>query len=80
LIDNCISIARENFTPNNMSELINDIYKSKKLNNMAVILNGTDEKSGYGYGYRYAYGYGYGKNNSNDKTSKSSFFNRFWNK
>jgi hypothetical protein len=37
--------------------LINEIHEHKKLNNMAVILNGTDQSTGYGYGY----GYGYGK-------------------
>jgi hypothetical protein len=34
-----------------MSELINEVYDKKTLNNMSVILNGTDENTGYGYGY-----------------------------
>ena len=38
------------------------LYKDKKLNNMALVLNGVNPKHhGYGYGYGYGYGhYGYG--------------------
>ncbi|MDR1814782.1 MAG: polysaccharide biosynthesis tyrosine autokinase [Tannerella sp.] len=36
---------------------IEQMYKTEKLKNMAVILNGVDYTSGYGYGH---YGYGYG--------------------
>ena len=36
------------------------LYQEHKLNNMAVVLNGTEKgSSGYGYGYGYNYGYGY---------------------
>ena len=35
------------------------LYQEHKLNNMAVVLNGTEKgSSGYGYGYGYNYGYG----------------------
>ena len=43
------------------------LYQDRKLNNMALVLNGVDPKRpgygyGYGYGYgHYGYGYGYGK-------------------
>ena len=46
---------------------IESIYQEKRLNNMALVLNGVDTAHrgygyGYGYGYgRYGYGYGYGK-------------------
>lgn len=37
---------------------IEKLYEERKLNNMALVLNGTDLKShGYGYGYGYDYGY-----------------------
>lgn len=42
---------------------INGIYNSNRLNNMAVLLNGTKRihsKYGYHYGYGYGYGYGHG--------------------
>lgn len=76
LIDNCVFVARQSYTPRDMCELVNDIYKNKRLKNMAVILNGTDEKTGYGYGYNYGKGYHAGEANS----SKSSFFSRILNR
>lgn len=41
---------------------IEQLYEEKKLNNMALVLNGSNPKRhGYGYGYGgYSYGYGYG--------------------
>ncbi|MEI7504565.1 MAG: polysaccharide biosynthesis tyrosine autokinase, partial [Paludibacter sp.] len=74
LIDNCVFVARQNFTPRDMCDLISDIYKNKRLKNMAVILNGTDEKTGYGYGYD--------KNYHTDEYNVPifSFLKRFWNK
>lgn len=38
---------------------IEDMYENKKLNNMAVILNGVEHRAGYGYGYGYGYSYQY---------------------
>ena len=46
---------------------IEALYQDKKLQNMALVLNGVDaHRHGYGYGYgygygHYGYGYGYGK-------------------
>jgi len=61
LVDNCIYVARQNYTPREASTLINEIYDHNKLNNMSVVLNGTSESSGYGYGY------GYGKKTTKKK-------------
>jgi capsular exopolysaccharide synthesis family protein len=57
-VDNCIYVTRKDYTPREACSLINDIYKNKHINKVAVVLNGTDESLGYGYGY----GYGYGSN------------------
>ena len=44
-----------------MLSVLENIYREKKFKNMALILNGTDGRSGYyGYGNRYGYHYGYG--------------------
>lgn len=51
--DNCIYIARQNYTPREASNLINEVYHEKKLNNMGVVLNGTPASSAYGYHYGY---------------------------
>lgn len=53
LVDNCIYVARQNYTPREASSLINEIYEHKRLSGMGIVLNGTNESSGYGYGYGY---------------------------
>ena len=72
LVDNCIYVARENYTPRDACDLINEIYEHKKLNNMAVILNGVSENSSnYGYGY----GHGHGKY-KDDYSKKINLINK----
>lgn len=51
--DCSIYISRKNYTPKDAYRLINEIYEDKRLNNMGVVLNGTDASSSYGYGYGY---------------------------
>jgi capsular exopolysaccharide synthesis family protein len=74
LVDNCIYVARQNYTPREACSLINEIYEHKKLNGMAVVLNGTNESSGYGYGY----GYGTKKpyNKKRDYAEKINLINK----
>jgi len=50
VVDNCIYVVRQNFTPRDACGLINQIYAEGKLNKMSIILNGTNEGSGVGYG------------------------------
>lgn len=68
-----ICVARQNYSPREVCHLINTTYENKKLKNMAVILNGTDNISSYGYGlYKYHYGKKY---KYHEKTKKKpSFF------
>jgi len=72
LVDNCIYVARQNYTPREATILINEIYEHNRLNGMSVILNGTDESSGYGYGY----GYGNKTLKKKDYTKKMNLLNR----
>jgi len=51
VIDNAVYVSRQNYTPKEVTELINEIHDNNKLNNIGLILNGVDEASGYGYGY-----------------------------
>ncbi|MDP4238026.1 MAG: polysaccharide biosynthesis tyrosine autokinase [Bacteroidota bacterium] len=71
LADNCVYVARQNYTPREACTLINEIYEHNKLNNMSVILNGTDESSGYGYGY----GYGQ-RHHKTDSAEKMNLINK----
>jgi tyrosine-protein kinase Etk/Wzc len=48
LVDNCIYVVRQDFTPREACGLINEIYDANKLNKMSIVLNGTDERIGYG--------------------------------
>ena len=72
LIDNCVYVARQNFTPREACSLINEIYEDKRINGMAVVLNGTNESSGYGYGY----GYGKGSKSKKDYNKKINLLNK----
>lgn len=55
---------------------IDKIYEEKKLNNLALLLNGVDVKrGGYGYHYGYGYGYHYGYGDGYGSSSKKK---RFW--
>jgi len=78
LVDNTIYVTRQNYTPREMAGFINDTYDNKRLNNMAVVLNGTKENLGYGYGY----GSGYGKNylKREEASLKRKLYNRLRNK
>jgi capsular exopolysaccharide synthesis family protein len=62
LADITLFIIRTGLLDKELLPVIEEYYQSKKLKNMAVILNGTEVvKSKYGYHRRgYGYGYGYG--------------------
>lgn len=55
--DSSVYVSRQHYTPKAVTELINEIHETHKLNNMGLVLNGVDEATGYGYGY----GYGHAK-------------------
>ena len=59
--DMFLYVVRANYLDKRLLEVPEDLYRSKKLNNMAIVLNDTNPKRGYGYAYGYSYGgYGYG--------------------
>lgn len=71
-----ICVARQNYSPKEVCHLINTTYESKKLKNMAAILNGTDNISSYGYGlYKYHYGQKY-KYHEKTKKAFTSFLKK----
>lgn len=49
--DNTLYICRQEFTPREATELINEVYQKGNLNGMGIILNGVDKDNNYGYGY-----------------------------
>lgn len=70
IADNCIYVARQDYTPKDAADLINEIYKENRLNGMGVILNGTPVSSGYGYSY------GYGSKYKSSNAPKITFGDR----
>ncbi len=57
-IDSSLYIVRYNYTHKKQLQIIDDLYKSRKLKHPMIVLN--DAKKNNSYGYSYGYGYGYG--------------------
>ena len=56
--DMCMFVARANYLDKRMLAIPQNLYKEKKLPNMAIVLNDIDMSRSYGYGgYGYSYGY-----------------------
>lgn len=71
LVDNSVFVARQDYTPHDSINLINDIYEEKRLKEMGVVLNGTSATSNYGYGY--GYGSDYRRKQSKKAAPKFTF-------
>jgi len=55
--DMFVYVVRANHLDKRMLKIPKKLHESKKLQNMAMILNYSDPKGSYGYGYGYGYGY-----------------------
>ncbi|WP_460197792.1 GumC family protein [Segatella asaccharophila] len=74
--DITLFIIRAELIERDMLPATEELYTKKKLNNMAVLLNGTTAAYGgrhgyHYYGYRYGYNYGYGFYNYNSYEQKT---------
>lgn len=49
-------VVRANLLDKRLLNVVTEYYETKKMPNLAVVLNGVDYKKGYGYGYGYGYG------------------------
>lgn len=68
-IDSSLYIIRYNYTHKKQLQIIDDLYKSRKLKHPMIVLN--DAKKSNSYGYSYGYGYGYGNYYEEDKKGLS---------
>jgi tyrosine-protein kinase Etk/Wzc len=66
--DCSIFVVKTNYLDKRMLHIANDLNNSKRLTNMAFLLNGRDT-SAIRYGYAYGYGYGYQYYNEKPKLS-----------
>jgi capsular exopolysaccharide synthesis family protein len=68
--DCSVYVVKANYLDKRMLQIANDLNKSKRLKNIAFLLNGRDiESISYGYGYGYGYSY-------YNETPKVSFIKR----
>ncbi|MGY0407955.1 MAG: tyrosine-protein kinase family protein, partial [Polaribacter sp.] len=58
--DMFLYVVRANYLDKRLLVVSEELYKNKRLPNMAIVLNDTDPKRSYGYGYGGYGGYGYG--------------------
>lgn len=58
--DRVFCVLRIGVFERSMLENLERVYKSKKMKNLAIVLNDAETSSRYGSTYRYGYGYGYG--------------------
>jgi len=66
--DASLYVVRQGYTYKNQLQIVEDLYRNKKMNQLAILVNDIDPKSNYGYGgYGYGYGYGYYENSKADK-------------
>lgn len=68
LIDSTIYVVRYNYTEKVQLDLIEDIYKNRKLAHPMIVLNDAKEETAHAYGYGYNYGY---KKNEKQEVSVS---------
>ncbi|MFA0964693.1 GumC family protein [Roseivirga sp. BDSF3-8] len=60
-VDHTVFLVRQNYTPKELLQQVNELYESGKLNNVSILLNDVKVNSyggSYG-GYGGSYGYGY---------------------
>ncbi len=70
LVDLNLFIIRQNYSPINILELLEELFRKKQIGSMGIIMNDIKHKGYYGYSYRYynyqdSYGYGYYYNYGN---------------
>ena len=53
-----VYVVRANYLDKRLLNVPQELYNSKKLPNISIVLNDTNPKRSYGYGYG-DYGYGY---------------------
>lgn len=84
--DCTLYILRQNYTYKKQVELIDELYRLKKLPRLSLLLNDVEVGSGYGgyygnYGYNYGYGYGAGYfDESGKKKKKKGIIGKILNK
>ena len=85
--DASIYIVRHNYTLKKQIQLIDEIYRGKKLPHLSIIINDITARGGYdgyygygGYGYGHGYGHGYNTTYYDNDNIKHGFFQKLFRK
>lgn len=54
--DLTIYVVRQKFTFKDQISIVQEIYRERKMKNVAILMNDVKNESSYGYGYGYGYG------------------------
>lgn len=73
--DLTLYVIRQRYTHKDQLVIPQDIYASKKMSNIALLVNDVKSSASYGYGYGFGYGYAYGA-----KEEKKGFFEKLFRK
>ncbi|MHA6249625.1 GumC family protein [Pontibacter sp. CAU 1760] len=71
-IDSSVYVVRYNYTYKSQLQIVEDVYKQKKLHHPMIVLNDAQKENSYGYGYGYGYGY-----SENSKTPLRNIKNKY---
>ncbi len=76
-------VLRQNYSPKNVLDVLNEIYASGRVHNMGIVFNDVNQsaiyglKKGYGFNYGYSHGYGYSDGQGYfEEHKKVSFFEK----
>jgi len=69
--DMTLYLIRQKFTQKSHLDIVNDLYKNKKMKNIAIVVNDIDTKQ---------YGYGYGYGNYGQEEVKKSWLSKLFKK
>ncbi|MGN6568565.1 MAG: GumC family protein [Flavipsychrobacter sp.] len=87
--DAVLYLVRQGYTYKQQIQLADELYRTRKMPKMSLIVNDVKVSRGYGYGYGYySYGYGYGYGNyggyfegkNKNANILQKFINRFQNR
>lgn len=68
-VDLTLYVVRQNYTKAALLTYVNEMYESKKIKNVSIVMNDTDYSLGYGYNYGYYYYGQYGDSGYYDQSS-----------
>ena len=57
--DLTLYVIRQNYSQRQVLDLVNELYNTKKIANIGLVVNDINTPGYYGYNYGYGYGYGY---------------------